>query len=728
MKKRSVLLAIALLGSGIQLSLASIKPIGLTTEYIRNTNDVKIADPVPEYSWQVPLQAQNQSAYQVLVSSNKETLYKDVGDVWDSQKVDSSVNINIEHGGPRLNKNTRYFWKVRIWDKFNNPSLYSEIQSFQTGNFDGYLSTKNSIETQLIRPSEFIQLSEGHYFMDFGKDAFATFELTYHASKQETLIIHLGEKLKQGRLDTQPGGTIRYQKIELPVTPKQSVYVIQPNLYKRHAKEEAIPVPEQAGVDGLLPFRYVEIENVTQDITAEDVRQRAIFHYFEDKQSAFSSSDRVLNAVWDLSKYSIKATSAFGVYVDGERERIPYEADAYINQLSHYSVDAEYAMAKQTIEHFMQNPTWPTEWLLHTALLVYQDYYHTGDTELIAAYYDKLKDKTLMELSRTDGLISSKSPLVTDKFMRKLGFKNPKKRIKDIVDWPPAQKDTGWSLATENGERDGYDMVPVNTVVNSFFYQNMVIITEMATVLGKLEDATRFSQLAKLVKQSINQKLFDQTRGVYLDGEGSTHASLHANMLPLAFDLVPEEHIPSVVEFIKSRGMACSVYGAQYLLEGLYKAGAAQYGLDLMRATDDRSWYNMIKVGSTITMEAWDMKYKPNSDWNHAWGAAPANIVARYLWGIQPKAPGFTHIAIRPQMADLAHSEIEMPTLLGKIKGRYLRESTGRKTFELEIPANTTAEFIFDKSQLKSISLNGKQVNLVDPVMLSPGANEIIVE
>jgi len=32
--------------------------------------------------------------------------------------------------------------------------------------------------------------------------------------------------------------------------------------------------------------------------------------------------------------------------------------------------------------------------------------------------------------------------------------------------------------------------------------------------------------------------------------------------------------------------------------------------------------YNMIKNGSTIAMEAWDMKYKPNSDWNHAWGAA----------------------------------------------------------------------------------------------------------
>jgi hypothetical protein len=32
------------------------------------------------------------------------------------------------------------------------------------------------------------------------------------------------------------------------------------------------------------------------------------------------------------------------IYVDGDRERIPYEADAYINMLSHYAVDSEYSI------------------------------------------------------------------------------------------------------------------------------------------------------------------------------------------------------------------------------------------------------------------------------------------------------------------------------------------------------------------------------------------------
>ncbi|NDD49049.1 MAG: hypothetical protein EBZ28_04215, partial [Alphaproteobacteria bacterium] len=49
---------------------------------------------------------------------------------------------------------------------------------------------------------------------------------------------------------------------------------------------------------------------------------------FDESASSFDSSDEVLNQIWDFCKYSMKATSFCGYYVDGDRERIPYEADA----------------------------------------------------------------------------------------------------------------------------------------------------------------------------------------------------------------------------------------------------------------------------------------------------------------------------------------------------------------------------------------------------------------
>ena len=209
---------------------------------------------------------------------------------------------------------------------------------------------------------------------------------------------------------------------------------------------------------------------------------------------------------------------------------------------------------------------------------------------------------------------------------------------------------------------------------------------------------------------------------------GTDHGSLHANMILVAFDVVPESRKKSVSGArIRSRGMACSVYGAQYLAGGpVPKANEADYALELMTAQHDRSWYNMIKAGSTITLEAWDMKYKVNADWNHAWGAAPANIIPRYLWGIQPKTAGFGVTTIKPQMGTLKHSEIEVPTIKGVIKGKYLFVNNRRQTYTIELPANMVAEFALTGTGGREVKLNGEKTSTAfGTIRLLPGVNHI---
>ena len=187
--------------------------------------------------------------------------------------------------------------------------------------------------------------------------------------------------------------------------------------------------------------------------------------------------------------------------------------------------------------------------------------------------------------------------------------------------------------------------------------------------------------------------------------EGSHHASLHSNMFMLAFDLVPENRRQSVVSFCRSRGMACSVYGAQVLLEALYRVGEAQYALELLTAQHDRSWWNMIQAGSTITWEAWDHRYKNNLDWNHAWGAAPANIIPRYLLGLRPLAPGFRKVLIQPQPGSLERASGTMPTIHGPL--HVSLENHRRQPFELRtsIPANVTAKVVLPLRHTGSTTL-----------------------
>jgi hypothetical protein len=703
------------------------KPSGLMVEFIRDPVHVYILDSRPELTWIVPEDIRQQSAFQVLVSTSKENLERGDADVWDSGKINDHNSAEQEYKGPALSDNATYYWKVRVWgDPADKPSPFSDVQSFRTGILRGYLTTPNRIESFRIKPEQLVEKTSGHYFIDFGRDAFGKLELEISSKTSDTIIIHLGEKLSaENQIDANPEGTIRYSRVLLPVHSGTGKYTVKPVPDRRNTGGAAIRLPDSMGV--IMPFRYCEIEGLSTGINLIGVWQKAYYHYFDDEASFFTSSDTILNQIWDLCKYSIKATTFAGLYIDGDRERIPYEADAYINQLGHYSTDREYAMARRTNEYFMANPTWPTEWILHTVPMFYADFIYTGNHESMAFYYEALKHKTLIALAREDGLITAEN--ATDEIMKSLGFTNPNTVLRDIVDWPPAQKDTGWKLATPEGERDGYEMVEINTVVNSFYYNSLLQMAGLAGYLGEKKDSAFFQGKADKVKTSINDLLLDRGRGIYFDGENSDHSSLHANMLPLAFGLVPEEYISSVVEFIKTRGMACSVYGAQYLLDGLYLAGESEYAFQLLTSTGDRSWYNMIRSGSTITMEAWDMKYKPNSDWNHAWGAVPANMIPRGLWGIQPTGPGFSRARIKPQLGGLKNCKIRVPTIRGFIEAEYQSEDN-RQEYSIYIPSNMYCEFIIPP-EYGNLSVTHNRTGIVkteDPLLLQTGINIITIE
>jgi hypothetical protein len=99
------------------------------------------------------------------------------------------------------------------------------------------------------------------------------------------------------------------------------------------------------------------------------------------------------------------ATTAFGIYIDGERERVAYEGDSYINLLSHYACDLDPSVARHTFEHLLKYPTWPTEWSLTMPMIAEADYEATGDPVLAARQYETLKGKLMMNKAREDGLI-----------------------------------------------------------------------------------------------------------------------------------------------------------------------------------------------------------------------------------------------------------------------------------------------------------------------------------
>ena len=659
----------------------ALPPTGLMCELLADPARTQLATTHPCFGWIVNDAAPDahQSAYQIRVAQNGTC-------VWDSGKVASPESSCIRHAGPPLAPQSTYAWQVRTWNQRDEPAPWSAPQPFHTGSLhDAPATARYPIEQTSVAPRALINKGAGTWFADFGRAAFATLRLTLDSPRDgHPVTLHLGEKLAAPHtLDRQPPGSIRYRRADLSLRRGRHTYTIAIPPDARNTGPRAILMPPPIGE--VLPFRYAELENIPGTLTAAHIHQLAAHYPFNDTAARFTCDNPVIDAVWELCRDSIKATSFCGVYVDGDRERIPYTADAYLNQLGHYGVDREFSMARYSTECCLRQPTWPTEWILHAPLMAWADYLHTGNPDLITRTYHDLVASTLLPLARPDGLISTRTGLVTDTLLRSLHMENSMRPLEDIVDWPPAEFTDGG-----RGERDDYDMTPVNTVVNAFHYRALVLMSRMAKTIGRDEEATRFSSSAAQVAASINRVLFDESRGVYRDGENSTHCALHANMFPMAFGLAPREQVSRVASFIKSRGMACSVYGAQYLLEALFRADEDAAALDLMSATHDRSWWNMLAVGSTMTLEAWDLKYKKNLDWNHAWGAAPANIIPRYLMGIRPLEPGFGKIVIQPRPGTLRRAEITLPTIRGPVQVRFERGPKGL-SLELNLPANMTA-------------------------------------
>ncbi len=511
------------------------------------------------------------------------------------------------------------------WDKagFDDSAWHSAHTFGVVGHAYAEPDIPNLIHYR-VHPERIIKRGDGHFFFDFGREVVASLRLNTPASPGRDIEIRLGEECSGP-------DEVRFQ-------------MRTQNCYQEIWKLGGEPAVLEHF--GLRAFRYGEVIGWPGELGTESISATVVHYPFDDDASVFSSSDDVLNDVWNLCKYSIKATN-MDLYQDcPSRERQAYEGDAYVCMLSHYALDSDTRLARHTAEYLLNHLTWPAEWIMLMVPIFWADYMQTGDLSLIEKYYERLRDDCSFHHNLTDGLRSDFG-----------------KRI--LVDWPESQL-------------DGYEFGPVNTVANSYMYKDVVLLARMAEVLGRADEAKELAGIASQIKDAFNAKLFNAQTGLYVDHEGSNHSSFHANLFPLAFGLVPPERVHACLGFLKYKGMVCSVYASQFFLDALYDYGEAEYALGLLTAKGGNSWGHMIyDLHATITTESWDPEQKDNMSWAHPWATAPANIIARRLFGIRPVEPGWKKFEIKPQPASLSWAKIKVPTPKGTIEAGVERDSDG---------------------------------------------------
>ena len=340
-----------------------------------------------------------QRSYRVLLASSPDKLEVGHADVWDSQVVEDlygmSAKVPVE-----LAPGTDYYWSVSVTTNHNGTGYASSC--FHTADVLDGTPSRYPLTYDLQQPLFLSDPEPWVLLADFGKDAYSKFKFTATTKKSKTISLHFGEAVSDGRLLRDIGkSSIRYQSIDVTLSKGTHEYEVEFPHDQRNStivpgrEYNPVLVPEDIGE--LYPFRYCEIETPA-GVSIEDMCREAYHYPFDDNASAFKCSDAVLNEVWDLCKYSIKATSALGIYIDGDRERIPYEADALINQLGHYCTDSEYSLARYSADYLFRNATWPTEWILQAPIMAWNDYMYTGDATLLERNYDILKARTLSAL------------------------------------------------------------------------------------------------------------------------------------------------------------------------------------------------------------------------------------------------------------------------------------------------------------------------------------------
>ena len=110
---------------------SSVKIENLKCEYM--VNPLGIDTDLPRFTWQMKdtLQGAKQTAFQIVLGTDKKSVLKCEGSYWDTGKV-LSDNTLVIYSGEKLLPGTKYYWKVVVWDN-NKVKFVSALATFETG-------------------------------------------------------------------------------------------------------------------------------------------------------------------------------------------------------------------------------------------------------------------------------------------------------------------------------------------------------------------------------------------------------------------------------------------------------------------------------------------------------------------------------------------------------------------------------------------------------------------
>ncbi|MDP9078706.1 MAG: glycoside hydrolase family 78 protein [Bacteroidota bacterium] len=278
------------------------------------------------------------------------------------------------------------------------------------------------------------------------------------------------------------------------------------------------------------------------------------------------------------------------------------------------------------------------------------------------------------------------------------------------------------------GLGDWYDLGPEDPGVSqltpqgitgtAIYYYDLTILSKVARLLGKNDDAIRYTGLANEVKTAFNNTFFNKQTKQY--GSGSQTANAIAVYTGVVDPAFKEAVIDNIVKDIRqhNNGLTAGDIGYRYLLRVLDDAGRSDVIFDMNSRSDVPGYGYQLARGATSLTESWQGNRISSN--NHFMLGHLMEWFYSGLSGIRPdsNAVAFDKIVIRPEpVGNVTWADASYLSPYGIISNKW-KKNSNLFTMQTTIPVNTTAVIYLPAGKNSLLTESGRPVHTRSDIKL----------
>ncbi len=269
---------------------------------------------------------------------------------------------------------------------------------------------------------------------------------------------------------------------------------------------------------------------------------------------------------------------------------------------------------------------------------------------------------------------------------------------------------------------------PKDVIGTAYFAYSAHLVAMAYAAVGEAAAAAKYQTLFEDIRRAFD--------GAYIAPDGRIKGNTQCvYAMALRFELLPEELRPKAVAFladdIAARGshLSTGFVGVSYLLPALTAGGRLDTAYALLMQDTFPSWLFSVKHGATTVWERWD-GWTPDrgfqdagmNSFNHyslgSCGEWLYDTAAGIGW--DSSAPGYKKIRLQPSPGGgLTSVKAGLHTVHGQINSAWT-VAGGTFTYEMTIPANTTATVVLPTTDATHVTESGRALNEVREISALP--------